>query len=228
EGYRCICEWGYRSTTNTSNPYCEDVDECSANPCFPGSACNGFQCVDKNECENPDLTTCSKNPPVDCINTIGSYRCGTCPPGYIGDGHICELINPCNLQPCYPDAICYNMKDDGARDGGYRCECPKGMIGDGIGAEGCFRSNTTLCVSDTCYNEGTCQIIADTEFKCHCMWGYVGKRCETATECLNDACNGRGKCIPLDAGGFKCHCSIGYFGEKCEFEEDGSVSFEIV
>lgn len=60
------------------------------------------------------------------------------------------------------------------------------------------------------------------------MWGYVGKRCETATECLNDACNGRGKCIPLDAGGFKCHCSIGYFGEKCEFEEDGSVSFEIV
>lgn len=39
EGYRCICEWGYRSTTNTSNPYCEDVDECSANPCFPGSAC---------------------------------------------------------------------------------------------------------------------------------------------------------------------------------------------
>lgn len=51
------------------------------------------------------------------------------------------------------------MKDDGARDGGYRCECPKGMIGDGIGAEGCFRSNTTLCVSDTCYNEGTCQVV---------------------------------------------------------------------
>lgn len=56
--------------------------------------------------------------------------------GNIGDGHICELINPCNLHPCYPDAICYNMKDDGARDGGYRCECPKGMIGDGISDEG--------------------------------------------------------------------------------------------
>ncbi|XP_062957123.1 von Willebrand factor D and EGF domain-containing protein [Cynocephalus volans] len=44
----------------------EDVDECESGPCFPG---------------------------VECLNTFGSYHCGSCPKGFYGDGKICHDIN---------------------------------------------------------------------------------------------------------------------------------------
>ncbi|KAM6151977.1 von Willebrand factor D and EGF domain-containing protein [Erethizon dorsatum] len=41
----------------------EDVDECEYEPCFPGAS---------------------------CLNTFGSYHCGSCPKGFYGDGKICH------------------------------------------------------------------------------------------------------------------------------------------
>uniref|UniRef100_A0A914RDQ4 EGF-like domain-containing protein n=1 Tax=Parascaris equorum TaxID=6256 RepID=A0A914RDQ4_PAREQ len=114
------------------------------------------------------------------------------------------------------------MGSSSLNEGGFRCECPRGMIGDGIGKEGCYRSNVTLCHSDTCYNQGTCQVISETEYLCHCEWGYAGKRCEYATACLNNICGGRGECIPKADASFECKCIRGYYGNKCQFEEDGS------
>ncbi|KAM3716945.1 Cubilin [Dirofilaria immitis] len=241
-GYRCLCEWGYRSSTVKDNPICEDVNECESNPCYPGTACinlpgsfkcagcppgmtgNGMICLDVNECANENLETCSKDPPVNCINTIGSYECAPCPPGYKGNGHICKKQSPCELFPCYPKAKCYNMDMSSLNEGGFRCECPSGMIGDGIGTEGCYHSNATLCRFDTCYNQGTCQIISEEEYKCHCKWGYVGKQCETATACLSNVCRGRGECLIKQDGSSECICLRGYYGPTCEYEEDGCGS----
>ncbi|VDK54591.1 unnamed protein product [Anisakis simplex] len=250
-GYRCICEWGYRSTADKANPTCEDIDECESNPCYPGATCvnlpgsfkcsgcpagmtgNGVNCFDIDECADTELVTCSKDPPVQCINTIGSFTCAACPPdgryhkgafqGYKGDGRICTKLDPCETAPCYPGAKCFNMGSASLTEGGYRCECPQGMIGDGIGREGCYRSNATLCSIDTCYNQGTCQVVSEDEYKCHCNWGYVGKRCEFATACLENICGGRGECIPKADASFECKCMKGYYGNTCQFEEDGSI-----
>lgn len=40
----------------------EDVDECEGEPCFPG---------------------------VRCLNSLGSYHCGSCPKGMLGNGSVC-------------------------------------------------------------------------------------------------------------------------------------------
>uniref|UniRef100_A0A1I8EZ18 Cubilin n=1 Tax=Wuchereria bancrofti TaxID=6293 RepID=A0A1I8EZ18_WUCBA len=238
-GYRCLCEWGYRSSADKNNPVCEDVNECESNPCYPGTTCinlpgsfkcdgcppgmtgNGMICLDVDECASENLETCSKDPPVKCINTIGSYECAPCPPGYKGDGHICKKQSPCELSPCHPKAKCYNMGMSSLNEEGFRCECPPGMIGDGIGTEGCYHSNVTLCRTDTCYNQGTCQIISEEAYKCHCKWGYVGKRCELATACLSNICRSRGECLVKKDGSFECLCLRGYYGPTCEYEEDG-------
>lgn len=45
----------------------EDVDECESRPCFPGA---------------------------ECLNTFGSYHCGSCPKGFYGDGKICHGKSP--------------------------------------------------------------------------------------------------------------------------------------
>lgn len=53
--YKCICDWGFKVSSDKNNPTCVDVDECESNPCHPG---------------------------VDCINLPGSFVCSGCPEGY--------------------------------------------------------------------------------------------------------------------------------------------------
>lgn len=69
---------------------CEDVNECQ------GSVPNGG-CDEMRECEN----------------TMGSYVCGACPPGYTEDGQFgCQFTNPCaaDIHDCEREEYCVNHR----------------------------------------------------------------------------------------------------------------------
>uniref|UniRef100_A0A8C0FR86 Thrombospondin 4 n=1 Tax=Bubo bubo TaxID=30461 RepID=A0A8C0FR86_BUBBB len=136
EGFQCgPCPEGLTGNGVT----CSDIDECRYNPCFPGVRCvntaPGFRCeacppgytgqtvqgiglsyaksnkqvcLDIDECQNGGLGLCVPN--SHCINTLGSYHCGRCKPGYTGDqARGCQAEKTCRnraLNPCSVHARC--------------------------------------------------------------------------------------------------------------------------
>lgn len=70
------------------------------------------------------LILCSSG--VECRETSSGPKCGSCPPGYYGDGrqcrHICDSHKPCAARPCRPSSSTPY----------YECEgCPKGFEWNG-------------------------------------------------------------------------------------------------
>uniref|UniRef100_A0A0K0E2R5 Cubilin n=1 Tax=Strongyloides stercoralis TaxID=6248 RepID=A0A0K0E2R5_STRER len=219
--YMCLCPYGFKNHNDSSNPYCEDIDECQGNPCYPGATCinllgsfkctgcpkgtqgNGLICLDIDECLDERLNDCSKNPLVKCINTYGSYKCDECPPSYEGDGFTCKKISKCSNNPCPSGSICTEVPD--AMDG-YICTCPDGTSSD-KGYIGDCNSlvNNNPCIYKECKNGGTC-------------YATGGSKCQYATACLEHNCNYRGNCIINDKEGI-CQCYPGYYGSECQFED---------
>uniref|UniRef100_A0A668A792 Si:ch211-246m6.5 n=1 Tax=Myripristis murdjan TaxID=586833 RepID=A0A668A792_9TELE len=92
--YLCVCPKG------TRGDLCDqDVDECLSAPCVAGkcvNTANGYRCEctaglrgvtcleDINECERKPCF-----PGVQCFNSFGSYSCGHCPKGMLGNGTTC-------------------------------------------------------------------------------------------------------------------------------------------
>ncbi|XP_017708152.1 PREDICTED: cartilage oligomeric matrix protein [Rhinopithecus bieti] len=157
-GARCgPCPAGF--TGNGS--HCTDVNECNAHPCFPRVRCintsPGFRCeacppgysgpthegmglafakankqvcTDINECETGQHN-CVPNSV--CINTRGSFQCGPCQPGFVGDQEsgcqrraqrFCPDGSP---SECHEHADCVLE-----RDGSRSCVCAVGWAGNGI------------------------------------------------------------------------------------------------
>ncbi|XP_064455532.1 neurogenic locus notch homolog protein 4-like isoform X2 [Ornithodoros turicata] len=57
-------------------------------------------------------------------------------------------------------------------------------------------------------------------FKCYCLPGYGGDRCEFEyDECDSGPCANGGQCEDLVAA-FRCHCGPGYTGKRCELKVD--------
>ncbi|CAM4534587.1 unnamed protein product, partial [Lepidochelys kempii] len=93
--YLCICPSGFDGN------FCqENINDCKPNSCGSGICMNS---VDSYICKCPaglkgltcqeDVNECEENlcfPGVSCINTFGSYICGTCPSGMEGDGKSCR------------------------------------------------------------------------------------------------------------------------------------------
>ncbi|XP_066492493.1 cartilage oligomeric matrix protein [Tiliqua scincoides] len=157
-GFHCgACPLGYTG----NGTHCTDINECTANPCFPRVQCvntaPGFHCEpcpagyngpvlegvglafarankqvcnDINECESGTARTCVPN--SICINTRGSYKCGSCKPGFVGDqvsGCRSKTERRCpngELSPCHEKAECIIE-----RDGTLACVCIVGWAGNG-------------------------------------------------------------------------------------------------
>ncbi|XP_074619049.1 uncharacterized protein LOC141877908 isoform X1 [Acropora palmata] len=148
------CPVGYEG----NGRICDDVDECTrANPCYVSDKCEnrdpGYQCAacpdgyrgnapsgvglenalnSKQVCDEIDeckegISSCDPN--ALCINTNGSFICGACHPGFIGDGYTgCSPGDLCTngSHTCHENAQCTQT---GA--GRFKCTCKDGFGGDG-------------------------------------------------------------------------------------------------
>ncbi|PWA21136.1 hypothetical protein CCH79_00009530 [Gambusia affinis] len=92
-------------------------------------------CKDIDECEGPSNGGCVENSV--CLNTPGSFRCGPCKPGYVGDQRLgCKPERACGNgqpNPCHASAKCIVH-----REGTIECQCGVGWAGNGY-----------LCGTDT-------------------------------------------------------------------------------
>uniref|UniRef100_A0A8C0F6J2 Cartilage oligomeric matrix protein n=1 Tax=Bubo bubo TaxID=30461 RepID=A0A8C0F6J2_BUBBB len=187
-GFRCgPCPPGYSG----NGSHCTDINECNANPCFPKVQCintvPGFRCdpcppgftgqtvegvglayarankqvcTDINECETGAARNCVPN--SICINTRGSYKCGACKPGFVGDqvtGCKSQTVRRCpngEISPCHEKAQCIVE-----RDGSLSCvdNC---MTVPNSGQEDADRDG----IGDACDDDADGDGILNTEDNC--------------------------------------------------------------
>ncbi|XP_072530799.1 thrombospondin-3b [Salminus brasiliensis] len=154
-GYRCgPCPEGMSG----NGTHCQDIDECSVEPCFSSQSCvntaNGFRCdpcppglsgpvlsgvgldfAKKHKQECVDIDECADQtgacvPNSVCINTAGSFRCGQCKAGFVGNQTTgCFLRTTCALlgfSPCDVNAHC--VMEHGSD---VICRCNVGFAGNG-------------------------------------------------------------------------------------------------
>ncbi|NXI30783.1 TSP3 protein, partial [Sterrhoptilus dennistouni] len=156
-GYRCgPCPPGLEG----NGTHCVDIEECAhANPCFPGSKCintaPGFRCepcprgyrgntvsgvgvdyaraskqvcTDVDECNDGNNGGCDPN--SICTNTLGSYKCGPCKSGFVGNQTSgCVPQRSCSTStsnPCDINGFCLFE-----RNGEISCACNVGWAGNG-------------------------------------------------------------------------------------------------
>ncbi|KAM9835994.1 von Willebrand factor D and EGF domain-containing protein [Aulostomus maculatus] len=114
-GYRCECPAGLRGTLKKhflSGAAClEDINECERKPCFPG---------------------------VQCFNSFGSYGCGPCPKGMLGNGTTCTAIvrpsagRPTSAPPTtvykIPDVLLQPTSVKTQSDPGISSRTPQGTV----------------------------------------------------------------------------------------------------
>ncbi|XP_042174911.1 sushi, von Willebrand factor type A, EGF and pentraxin domain-containing protein 1 [Oncorhynchus tshawytscha] len=106
DGRACVaqCPAGYRKQPSTP---------------IPGGNLSRKECVDINECEEPEVSVPGHRCQWKCVNLPGSHRC-ICPRGYklSSDRHHCRDINECSRKNGGCSHLCLNHK------GSYQCSCP--------------------------------------------------------------------------------------------------------
>ncbi|XP_069605884.1 thrombospondin-4 [Ranitomeya imitator] len=207
-GFQCgPCPEGYTG----NGVICTDIDECRQNPCFPGVRCintmPGFRCeacppgykgpviqgvgvayakqnkqicLDINECENGGRNGgCVAN--SICTNTMGSFRCGPCKEGFVGD-----QSKGCNAErktcwnrgqyPCHANAQCIEEKG-----GDITCVCAVGWAGNGY-----------VCGKDTDIDGYPDAALLCSDIKCkkdNCMYVPNSGQEDTDKDGMGNACD---------------------------------------
>ena len=171
------CAAGFASTAGP-NPICEDINECSPDPCQNGGTCStpfvnlySCECVagyEGNNCET-DINECSPDP---CQNSavcttplVNSYSCA-CLPGY--EGATCGVdINECSPDPCQNGAGCINGINS------YTCTCPENNMGNVAWSGTTCEIDIDECAQGT-HNCGSFHTCNDTDgdFSCECNAGF--------------------------------------------------------
>ncbi len=124
----CRSDGSFEDRRCSRDANCVDVPGRAACVCREGTVGDGFTCRDLDECATgtalcSDLAT--------CVNLLGGYACGSCPPGYDdprGDGGVCVDIDECATDNggCDPLVTCFNT------DGGHVCgSCPPDHLDQG-------------------------------------------------------------------------------------------------
>ncbi|XP_029285227.1 cartilage oligomeric matrix protein [Cottoperca gobio] len=174
--------------------HCTDVDECTVMPCHMGVRCintsPGFRCGtcpagytgpqvqgvglayatankqvcrDINECEGINNGGCVENSV--CMNSPGSFRCGSCNTAYVGDQRRgCKPERACGNgqpNPCHASAECTVH-----REGRLECQCGVGWAGNGylcgadIDIDG-FPDEKLSCLERNC-NKDNCLTVPNS------------------------------------------------------------------
>uniref|UniRef100_A0A8B9HMV4 Thrombospondin 4a n=1 Tax=Astyanax mexicanus TaxID=7994 RepID=A0A8B9HMV4_ASTMX len=232
-GFQCApCPEGYTG----DGVHCADVNECQFNPCFPGVRCintaPGFRCQscprgysgaelqgvgltfakthkqvcnDIDECQGLDNGGCTPN--SYCHNTVGSFRCGDCKPGYTGD-----QIRGCSRQcgngqtnPCDVNAECVVE-----RDGSISCvdNC---MFVPNSGQEDADNDG----IGDTCDEDADSDGILNEKDNCWLVKNVDQKNSDG--DLNGDACD---NCINVDNSDQRDTDNDG-LGDACDDDMDG-------
>uniref|UniRef100_A0A5S6Q3Z5 EGF-like domain-containing protein n=1 Tax=Trichuris muris TaxID=70415 RepID=A0A5S6Q3Z5_TRIMR len=115
----------------------------------------------------------------------------------------------CDLMDCGMFGICVLQGEHAV------CECEEkfatGLLCDNI-------TESVLCEKVTCYHDGTCRKVGDSQAKCVCMEGYTGEVCaQDVNECNYAPCGEYGTCTN-SFGSYICQCRNGESGRTCPEE----------
>uniref|UniRef100_A0A096MBB1 Latent-transforming growth factor beta-binding protein 4 n=1 Tax=Poecilia formosa TaxID=48698 RepID=A0A096MBB1_POEFO len=166
------------------------------------------QIVDIDECEN--RTVC---PSGICYNEPGSYSCGACPLGFVGQGGRCIDIDECENRTVCPSGICYN------EPGGYSCgACPLGFVGQGGRCIGRCDTLDQPTIALKCQCE-TVRYILFCDCSSSLNLSIELGQFSDVDECHDERVCVRGHCLNIE-GSFLCQCGPGFrvssAGDQCD------------